>query len=291
MALNKLHKKDFSIAIKTGGNQFDDTKFAKEASKGELFFNTFDKKLYIATTDAGGSDATLYNTDAFTLTPIPFINGYSLQFDGVDDHTTASSTVSLTSGWSISFWIHPLSTARQYAASAAGTNWIQFDSTGQVWFRGGGGEKSVSTWSANIWSHYVITLDGSNNLLTYKNGSLSSTQTYSSASGWSFTDFGRSVSYSGYLNGYLDEFAVFNTVLTASEVSNIWNGEDAGGSGGAASTAGDLSTFDSGNGPLHWWRMGDNGTGTTIADQGPAPGIDMTLQNFPANPYSTSVLP
>jgi len=68
MALNKLHKKDFVIAIKTGDTAGDEDKFKKEATKGELFFNTSDKKLYIAITSAGSLDATLYETAAFTLT-------------------------------------------------------------------------------------------------------------------------------------------------------------------------------------------------------------------------------
>jgi len=69
MAYNKLHKKDFVIAIKTGDTAGDEDKFKKEATKGELFFNTSDKKLYIAITTAdGSSDATLYETVAFTLT-------------------------------------------------------------------------------------------------------------------------------------------------------------------------------------------------------------------------------
>ena len=59
--MNKLHNKDFSIAFKTGTDQ---AKFAKEATKGELFFNTSDSKLYIANTSAGVSDAVLFNTNA-----------------------------------------------------------------------------------------------------------------------------------------------------------------------------------------------------------------------------------
>jgi len=69
MALNKLHKKDFVIAIKTGDDSaattLADLKFAKEAVKGELYFNTassgtFAQKLFIATTTADGNgDATL----------------------------------------------------------------------------------------------------------------------------------------------------------------------------------------------------------------------------------------
>ena len=58
MALNKLHKKDFSIAIKHGADQ-NAVKFKKEATKGELFFDTTDNKLYIALTDAGLSVATV----------------------------------------------------------------------------------------------------------------------------------------------------------------------------------------------------------------------------------------
>jgi hypothetical protein len=59
MALNKLHKKDFTIAIKHGSDS-GAVKFKKEAVKGELFFDTADNKLYIALTDASGtSDATV----------------------------------------------------------------------------------------------------------------------------------------------------------------------------------------------------------------------------------------
>jgi len=56
MAQQKLGRKDYSIAVKTGTDQ---AKFAKEATKGELFFNTSNNTLYIATTTAGSLDATL----------------------------------------------------------------------------------------------------------------------------------------------------------------------------------------------------------------------------------------
>jgi hypothetical protein len=58
MAYNKLHKKDFTIAIKHGSDS-GAVKFKKEAVKGELFFDTADNKLYIALSDAGTSDATV----------------------------------------------------------------------------------------------------------------------------------------------------------------------------------------------------------------------------------------
>ena len=58
MAMQKLGRKDYTIAIKTGTDA-DKTKFAKEAVQGELYFATDTFKLYIASTTAGASDSTL----------------------------------------------------------------------------------------------------------------------------------------------------------------------------------------------------------------------------------------
>jgi hypothetical protein len=56
--MNKLHKKDFSIAFKTGTDA-NKSKFKKEAVQGEMYFATDSKNLYVAETTAGLSDATL----------------------------------------------------------------------------------------------------------------------------------------------------------------------------------------------------------------------------------------
>jgi hypothetical protein len=56
--MNKLHKKDFSIAFKTGTDA-NKSKFKKEAVQGEMYFATDSKNLYVAETTAGGIDATL----------------------------------------------------------------------------------------------------------------------------------------------------------------------------------------------------------------------------------------
>lgn len=65
MALNKLHKKDFTIAVKTGTDT-NKSKFKKECVQGEIYFATDTKKIYVAETTAGASDATLaqFNPDA-----------------------------------------------------------------------------------------------------------------------------------------------------------------------------------------------------------------------------------
>jgi hypothetical protein len=58
MALNKLHKKEFTIAVKTGTDT-NKSKFKKEAQQGEIYFATDTKKIYVAETTAGASDATI----------------------------------------------------------------------------------------------------------------------------------------------------------------------------------------------------------------------------------------
>ena len=58
MAYNKLHKKDFTIAIKHGADQ-NAVKFKKECVQGEIYFATDTKKIYVAETTAGASDATI----------------------------------------------------------------------------------------------------------------------------------------------------------------------------------------------------------------------------------------
>jgi len=58
MAQQKLDRKDFQIAVKTGTDA-NKTKFKKEATQGEIYFATDTKKLYLAETTAGASDSTL----------------------------------------------------------------------------------------------------------------------------------------------------------------------------------------------------------------------------------------
>jgi hypothetical protein len=77
-----------------------------------------------------------------------------------------------------------------------------------------------------------------------------------------------------YLQGKMDEIALFNSELSSSNVTSIYN------SGGPD----DLASLS----PVGWWRMGDDnsGSGTTITDQGSG-GNNGTLTNGPT--YSTDV--
>lgn len=124
------------------------------------------------------------------------------------------------------------------------------------------------------WFNIVATYDGSKSasgLKVYVNADDSNrlvvTNSYSGMSSTSGNlEIGRFANGHSYFNGLIDEVAVFNYVLSSTQVTSIYND----------GTTTDLSSLS----PLGWWRMGDNddGTGTTITDQGSG-GNNGTLVN------------
>ena len=288
MAYNKLHKKDFTIAVKTGGNANDQLKFKKEASKGELFFNTYDKKLYCATTDAGSNDAILYETSAFSLTPDPNTwsgNTYSISLDGVSDYASFTQTDFATGARSFSFWYKWSSINNAILPFIGGTYQGligQNASNGYFYAKSTNGNtkyalqptsRDTTTWHNLIWTQSA----GGTDSRIYFDGSSLSVSGPAEPTTMTFNSIGKSIQASTvYFPGKIDEVAYFDYTLSSSQVTNIYKGEDDGGSGGTNGTAGDLTSF----APEHWWRMGDfeNGTGSSVKDQGSASStLDLTL--------------
>ena len=91
--MNKLHKKDFTIAFKTGSDA-NKSKFKKECVQGEIYFATDTKKIYVAETTAGASDATLaqFDPDATGQPGGPFLT-YEITNSGSDFNLRSRSTV------------------------------------------------------------------------------------------------------------------------------------------------------------------------------------------------------
>jgi hypothetical protein len=92
MAYTKLHKKSFTIAVKTGTDA-NSTKFAKEAVTGELYLATDTGVLYKATSDAGASDATLVASNDLNGSTL---FGFTAKIE--NDATTAYSVTSADNG-------------------------------------------------------------------------------------------------------------------------------------------------------------------------------------------------
>jgi hypothetical protein len=225
-------------------------------------------------------------------------NTYSVDFDGTDDYVTmgAPSSLDITGDMTLSIWVNTNQNT-QYTALFSKRN----GSGRQFYFylRNDSGNKNLSLQTEppggslssmntsgnpvtlNTWHHVaaVINSGTTNGTTIYVDGTAVGTGTMTLASN-STAPFiiGSSTGTGNFFDGKLDEAAIFNSALSASQITNIYRGEDDGGSGGTNGVPGDLNTFN----PIGWWRMGDNdsGTGTTVTDQGSG-GNDGTLTNSP----------
>ncbi len=213
------------------------------------------------------------------VSTVPFSNTKSLDFDGVDDYVNCGNIATLDNApnGSWSFWMRPEATGLKYAFTAnqeIGSNQqIQVYKKGTgiaVRLRGQGYvggtpimfEESSQSWTLSSWYHVVITFDGAEAVNDQKvkvyvnNSALTNTATAATITNINTTtsDFqiGRQQN-SNEWNGGIDEFAIFNTTLSASDVTAIYNG----------GTPTSLTSFS----PVHWWRMGDFATFPTIPDQ------------------------
>jgi hypothetical protein len=203
-----------------------------------------------------------------------FSNAYSLAFDGVDDFLTVAdeaSDLDDAGDISISAWIKwagsgafkfiftkcssSSHTNRQYSLYTRNES-----SNCKVSFYGGGVQyNSSSTISSGAWHHICVTCDSgtTNGMKMYLDGALESgtgTMTIAAQTDRSHVFIGKRENDTAYMNGNLDGVAIWRSVLSAAQVTNIYKGETNGGSGGSNGTAGDLSTFS----PTAWWRMGDS---------------------------------
>ena len=114
--MNKLHKKDFTIAFKTGSDA-NKSKFKKEAVQGEMYFATDSKQLYVAETTAGAIDATLaqFNLGVFdsSLT-FPTIQVFDTESEFIDQTDAPQYTI-----------VHAKDTDRLYVWD--GSNWVIYN--------------------------------------------------------------------------------------------------------------------------------------------------------------------
>ena len=240
--------------------------------------------------------------NSVTANPVidSFDNTYSVDFDGSNDYMDAGTGIGDTLGdnytgsLSVSFWFKADNTARTYDGmfdigpfnGNGGKFWVQMHSNKlRFWLDEFNWMRTVAFTDSSSWHHLVaIYAAGSaTNSKMYLDGSSvgtisSSYNTFPSSSDMDFA--GLKTILAGYYStsytwaGLIDELAIFNSELSASQVTSIYNS-------GKPKSLTSLS-------PLGWWRLGgnDGGTGTTITDQGSG-GNDGTLVNGPA--FSTSV--
>lgn len=231
-------------------------------------------------------------------------SNYSVSFDGSNDYLETSFAPSSigTSDYSISLWFnitagatedHPYFFAFGANASSVTNTYQGLGLTG----RSGNGYKvrmnnyyttaysqsvssSTSDVTAGNWYHFVLVRSG-NTLTLYKDGSSFLTLSNSDVGlnnlslGSNFRlGYGHGAA-NRYINGLVDELSFFNSALSASNITSIYN----------SGTPNDISSLN----PVGWWRMGDGteaGSGTTVYDMS-SNSNNGTLTNGPT--FSSSV--
>lgn len=221
-----------------------------------------------------------------------FSNSLSGAFDGTDDMLTCSIPTSLLANdFTTSIWVklHPGAThngdgaifANNYEASGK-VGWrLYFDSangagTGNlsVWASNGSGayDNPIAIVSVNLgndtWTHLAWGRASGTQFVYVNASAVSISQGHQGfdSSGSSYSDspafkvFENSIG-NGPNQGSCDEIAIWDSALTSSNITAIYN----------SGVAGDLSSLS----PEIWWRMGD-GTGDTDSGGG-APGNGDTI--------------
>ena len=209
-----------------------------------------------------------------------FSNTKSIELDGIDAFVEVADNSNLSFGngttdspFSISAWVNMTDATRfrivskydsnlEYLFATGGTDRIAFNCYDNSTSARIGRQYSTALTSLQgTWIHLVATYDGSTSSTgqkIYLNGSRVD-DTNSNSGSYTAMENTTAPLEIGKLtttraNGLIDEVAIFDVELSASDVTNIYNS-------GIPNNLNDLSTS-----PLSWWRF--EGTGTTATDSG-----------------------
>ena len=163
----------------------------------------------------------------------------------------ADASLNTAGDWSFSAWIYAddLSSYEVIAAKrTGGTDWQFAVSSGKLtlYLPWGVTTLGSTTLSTGTWYHVAFTVDvgESDGIKLYVNGSQESNTGNASASG-NNGNFGITIgdnTVNRWWDGKIDEIAMFHSTLSASNISDIYNGGEPT----------DLDSYS----PVGWWRMG-----------------------------------
>jgi hypothetical protein len=199
----------------------------------------------------------------------PFSFGNALEFDGVND-VVNTDNISIGVAASFNFWIN---TDDNWHQSIISNNnsipYIGYRQSGNsIFFQSTGGALTFSAnnlFLLNTWTMITVTKE-STSIRVFINSveSVTLAQNYLGTFN-QLNVLGRGSN--GFFDGKLDESAIWNTALTPTQISNLYNGG-----------SGDYATNYSPANLVAYWRMnGTSGDSTAIDEQGTYNG---TLINF-----------
>lgn len=225
----------------------------------------------------------VWNDRASLFPPAPFVNEYSLNFDGINDYVSMGNPANLsferTDAFSLSCWFNTtmlgttqgLMTKRDATANLRGYQ-LALTTTGEISFNlsniNATNRLLVNTTAPILpltWYHLIVTYDGTSlpgGISIYLNGSLqgittiTSTLTSTIITAENFQVGARSGVTLPFL-GFIDEPAVYDIALTLPQVVDIYN----------SGVPRDLISLSTGGNLVSWWRNGDSDFYPTILDQ------------------------
>ena len=224
-------------------------------------------------TSSGMTQSNLVQSDLQTVAPY---SKYAMNFDGTDDLITISNESNFdfdrTDSFSISCWfkcdnvsannhiINKLSSTGDYT----GYNLFINNTDSKLWFYLRHNYtspnqiiiKSDSALVSNVWYNLVVTYDGSSTAAGCKmyidnvNVSTTESDTLSSSilNNEPLRIGGRSPSTTNFANGSISNVSVWNTALTVSQVSEIYN----------EGLPGNLNSHSAYSNLVSWWQLGEN---------------------------------
>jgi len=252
-----------------------------------------------ATNDWGaiyGSSAS--GDTALEVSTPSYSNTKSIEFDGADDHITMGNVLdfSKTDSFSFSCWIKRDALGSEQVILGKIDNASPYkgyelcllsSNTYRVMFRNSNPayqrfiRNSSSTIADTNWHHIAFTYDGSGSVSgvnLYLDGSLDNGSTTGTLNSDMTNSFPFCISSrnqaTAFFSGNIDEVGVFNSELSASDITAIYN----------SGTPTSLSSYS----PLAWYRMGDGDTFPTLTDNGSS-GNNGTMTNMVAGDIQTDV--
>ena len=221
-----------------------------------------------------------------------FSNTKSIDLDGVDDFVQVSNDtdINFTSAFSVSMWFNTSSSNVMYAITHGSGSEIKYyiqlyaPIDRILLFLADGSSANIALSNTQVfddgqWHHLAFTTDGTttaDKVIVYFDGSpLTNKATLLNTGIRSVTTdlFIGKIPNTGRFVGNMDEIALFNSELSQSDITAIYN------SGVPTS----LSSYSS---LVSWWRCGDGDTSPTLTDNGSG-GNNGTMTNFTT--FSTDV--
>jgi hypothetical protein len=205
------------------------------------------------TTSSGSSVCPNTSTQTVEIAVAGISNVYSMNFDSASSDYINFPDISLSGEFTVSFWMKPDAFNGVVIGDSANANWLRIDSTTQTDLKINNQTKvewdSGVTFSTGEWQHVVLRRDSSNVCTIFRNGThyTNNSPTLSGTFG-PLNKIGQNGGIN-YFNGKLDEVAVWNTALTSTQVSEIYNAT-------STNLTKDLTTV-SGSNLVYWNRMGD----------------------------------